>query len=191
MMNWFNFYISKVTSMSFKEARVTTFRYLRGYFLSRHFKKRAYVLSSGNVRIDVRNGEIDVDHLVRFYPNVKLSSRGINSKALLKIGRSSSIGDRTEIHARERVVIGEKCMISWDCVIMDSDYHAVDGVVEKTRPIIIEDNVWIGCRAIILKGVHIGKNAIIGAGAVVTKDVPEYAIVGGNPAKVIRMRKSG
>ncbi len=85
--------------------------------------------------------------------------------------------------------IGEKCMIAWDCVIMDRDYHAVEGVVEQTKPVIIEDNVWIGCRAIILKGVHIGKNAVVGAGAIVTKDVPEYAIVGGNPAKVIRMRE--
>lgn len=57
------------------------------------------------------------------------------------------------------------------------------------RPVIISDDVWIGARVTILPGVHIGKGAIIGAGAVVTKDVPEYAVVGGNPAKIIKYRK--
>ena len=57
-------------------------------------------------------------------------------------------------------------------------------------PLEIEQDVWIGARAIILPGcTHIGAHSIIGAGAVVTKDVPEYAIVGGNPARIIRMRK--
>lgn len=53
----------------------------------------------------------------------------------------------------------------------------------------IEDDVWIGAKVIITKEKHIGSHSIIGAGAVVTKDVPEYAVVGGNPAKIIKMRK--
>lgn len=62
------------------------------------------------------------------------------------------------------------------------------GELPKT-PLIIDDDVWFGTRAMILPGCqHIGKGAIIGAGAVVTKDVPDYAIVGGNPAKVIKYR---
>ena len=59
----------------------------------------------------------------------------------------------------------------------------------KDSNILIEDDVWIGARVIISKRRHIGKGSILAAGAVVTKDVPEYAIVGGNPAKVIKMRK--
>ena len=55
-------------------------------------------------------------------------------------------------------------------------------------PIIVEDDVWIGTRAIILSGVRIGKGAVIAAGTVVTKDIPPYAIVGGNPAKIIKFR---
>jgi maltose O-acetyltransferase len=58
----------------------------------------------------------------------------------------------------------------------------------EEKPVVIDD-VWIGGHVIILPGVHIGKGAIVGAGAVVTKDVPEYAIVGGSPAKVIKYRK--
>ncbi len=61
------------------------------------------------------------------------------------------------------------------------------------EPIVIQDDVWIGERAIILPGVTIGRGAIVGAGAVVTNDVPDYAVVAGNPAKVVRRRavKSG
>ena len=59
----------------------------------------------------------------------------------------------------------------------------------EKKPVIIEDNVWIGYRAIILAGVCVGHNAIIGAGAVVTKDVPPYAIVGGVPARILKMRE--
>ena len=55
----------------------------------------------------------------------------------------------------------------------------------------IGDDVWIGTNVIILPGVNVGSHCIIGAGAIVTKDVPDYAIVGGNPAKIIRMRNEG
>jgi len=59
---------------------------------------------------------------------------------------------------------------------------------ENDKDVYIEDGVWVGCNVIILKGVTIGKGAVVAAGAVVTKDVPPYAIVGGNPAKVIKFR---
>ena len=63
-----------------------------------------------------------------------------------------------------------------------------DKLPENDQDVIIEDGVWVGCNAIILKGVTIGKGAVVAAGAVVTKNVPAYAIVGGNPAKVIKYR---
>ena len=62
---------------------------------------------------------------------------------------------------------------------------------EKETPIHIGNDVWIGARVIILPNVTIGDHVIVGAGAVVTKNVPDYAIVGGNPARVIRMRNEG
>ncbi len=61
-------------------------------------------------------------------------------------------------------------------------------VAENDKDVIVEDGVWVGCNAIILKGVTIGKGAVVAAGAVVTRDVPPYSIVGGNPAKVIKLR---
>lgn len=61
-------------------------------------------------------------------------------------------------------------------------------LTENDKDVIIEDGVWVGCNAIILKGVTIGRGAVVAAGAVVTKDVPAYAVVGGNPAKLIKFR---
>ena len=70
-----------------------------------------------------------------------------------------------------------------------TDIPMMDQGFEEERPVVIGNDVWIGDRVIILPGVHVGDGAVLAAGAVVTKDVPEYAIVGGTPAKVIRMRK--
>ena len=59
------------------------------------------------------------------------------------------------------------------------------------RAVIIEDDVWIGARVTILPGVHIGKGSVLGAGSVITSDVPPYAVVGGNPARVLKYRNNG
>ena len=63
-----------------------------------------------------------------------------------------------------------------------------ENLLENDKDVLIDDGVWIGCNVTILKGVHINKGAIIAAGSIVTKSVPHYAIVGGNPAKVIKFR---
>jgi UDP-3-O-[3-hydroxymyristoyl] glucosamine N-acyltransferase len=104
----------------------------------------------------------------------------------------------------EHVRIGESVVVSYNVTIADSDFHPtdpdqrmLDAVANapfgdralrppiSTRPVIIEDGAWIGIGAIILKGVHIGKNARVMAGAVVTRNVPPGAIVAGNPARLI------
>lgn len=105
---------------------------------------------------------------------------------------SVSIGDDTFIAAnslvlcQESIQIGEHCAISWDVQIMDTDFHGISSQTTRTAPVVIGNKVWIGTRATILKGVTIGDGAVIAAGAVVTKDVPTRALVGGNPARIIR-----
>jgi len=90
------------------------------------------------------------------------------------------------------ISIGNNVMIGSGCLIMDNDAHNTAPDKRKQplsedayKPVIIEDDVFIGTRSIILKGVTIGKGSVVGAGSVVTKSVPSYTIVGGNPAKII------
>ncbi|HWB62913.1 MAG TPA: acyltransferase, partial [Chitinophagales bacterium] len=92
------------------------------------------------------------------------------------------------ISAKYFVEIGRNCTIAPEAMIMDSDYHDMHDHSKEgaSEAVIIEDNVWIATRATVLKGVRIGRNAVVAAGAVVTKDVPPYTVVGGNPAKVIK-----
>lgn len=124
---------------------------------------------------------------------------------LVKVGNATYGGIKVlSFNLQEKLSIGNYCSIGPEVVFILSADHALDHI--STFPfrvkclhnsgfegiskgdIIVEDDAWIGYGAIILSGVHIGQGAVIGAGAVVTSDVPPYAIVGGNPAKVIRYR---
>ena len=108
-----------------------------------------------------------------------------SSEAVIEIGDHTFINRRTEIICKKHVKIGSHCAISWDVTIMDTDIHRIEGMAE-TKPTFIEDNVWIGSKAIILKGVTVGKGAVVAAGSVVSKDVPAYTLVAGVPAKPIK-----
>jgi acetyltransferase-like isoleucine patch superfamily enzyme len=112
------------------------------------------------------------------------------------IHETSYIKPGTYVQCSGGVTIGRYCHLSRGVTILSTthDYDhrpkiPYDEIV-TARPVVIKDFVWVGCHAIILGGVTIGEGAIIGAGSVVTKDVPDYAIVGGNPAKVIRWRNT-
>ena len=122
--------------------------------------------------------------------------------ASLSVGNRTFVGKSTFAIA-SRVEIGDDVLIAWGCTIVDHDSHALRfedrkddatnwylGLKDWSRveiePVIIQDKVWIGLNAVILKGVTIGEGAVVAAASVVTKDVPAYAIVAGNPARVIR-----
>lgn len=113
----------------------------------------------------------------------------------LSIGDNSVIGVRCMFSGKVR--IGNNVMIAPEVFIYARNYaHGCTDIpmvqqgYEEERPVVIEDDVWIGARATILPGVTIGKGSIVGASAVVTKDVPPYAIVGGNPARVLKRRNA-
>lgn len=110
------------------------------------------------------------------------------------IGKDSIIGEGAILDGRDRLQIGNHVDVASEVMIYNSEHnvHAENFADESEvtiAPVIIEDYVFIGPRAIILAGVSVKKGAVIGAGAVVTKDVEEYQIVGGVPAKVIGERK--
>lgn len=114
----------------------------------------------------------------------------------ISIGDYSGIGIHCTVGGS--VTIGEHVMMGPECVLL-SHNHKFDRLdipmcqqgFSEEEPIHIGNDVWIGTRVVILPGVTVGDHSVIGAGAVVTKDVPDYAIVGGVPAKVIKMRTSG
>ena len=119
--------------------------------------------------------------------------KGAHCGDTLKLGNGSGIGAKSIIPGD--VTIGENVMMGQECLMFTQNHRFDDltvpmGVqgITNSRPIIIGNDVWIGARVIILPGVHVGDGAIIGAGAVVTKEIPEYEIWGGNPAKHIKNR---
>ncbi len=105
--------------------------------------------------------------------------------ARIEVGGSTYINRRTETCAKNLVRIGSRCAISWDVTITDADYHQIEGS-PAVAPVSIGDEVWVGARAIILKGVTVGPGAVIAAGAVVNRDVPARALVAGVPSRVVR-----
>ena len=150
----------------------------RGVLLRRHFRRGAGLVLSlpGGPRPVVKNlgGEIVVESC-SFEAGVRLE---VYRGATLTIGKGVYLNRNVHIVTASAVTIGRGVKVGWDTVIMDTDLHGHSGRSAETKPVVIEDDVWIGCRVLILKGVHIGRGAIIGAGALVTKDVPPLAVVG-------------
>ena len=107
----------------------------------------------------------------------------------LTLGRNSYM-NASLIQCATSITIGDDCAIAGDVLIQDTDFHPILDEYGNQRPIskpiIIGNKVWICAKATILMGVTVGDGAIVAAGAVVTKDVPANALVGGNPARVIR-----
>jgi len=112
----------------------------------------------------------------------------------VRIGAKTVMGQECTISAYQHISIGRECIMADRVMLIDFDH----GVVEVERPIRLQgiykrdvnvaNNVWMGYGACILRGVSVGDNAIIGTNAVVTKDIPPNAVVGGIPARLIRMR---
>jgi acetyltransferase-like isoleucine patch superfamily enzyme len=119
-------------------------------------------------------------------------------------GASLTIGDHfwvsgITVCAASSVVIGNRFMAGADAVIADTDFHSLDAATRNSEldaaraavsPVVIEDDVFLGARSIVLKGVHIGRGAVVGAGAVVTRGVPAGVIVAGNPARQVGVVES-
>lgn len=132
---------------------------------------------------------------------IRIGPHGSFTYRNIRLGDHVSIGPRANfLTTRAKIVIGDHVMTASDVTMITGGHRTdikgkfMDEITEEEKnkdddqDIIIEGDNWIGSRAIILKGVTVGKGAVIAAGAIVTKDVPPYSIVGGVPARVIRMR---
>lgn len=152
------------------------------------------------IRLD-KTGSIRLGRNVIIANELAENPAGISHRTALcahKPGAKLVIGDNVGIsgavlHAWNSIEVGDRVMIGAAALIYDSDFHPLnaedrsrlDDSKVATAPVVIGPDVWIGARAMVLKGVTIGRGAIVAAGAVVTKDVPAGAIVGGVPAKVV------
>ncbi len=155
--------------------------YLRGCKLGK------FVSVNGRPLI-FRKGEIIIGDRVAIWSVFDRTKLSVRLGGKLEIGSNSRING-AHIAVKNLVSIGKNVRIAPYVLIMDADFHDVQERSDegKSAPIVIKDNVWVASRAIILKGVTIGEGAVVASGAVVTKDVPAYAVVGGSPAKIIKM----
>lgn len=182
--------------------------WLKGVCYGKNMKiyNKIYFLGYGKVVIGDNFVFTSGDCLNPICRNIRGALYTVSPKAQIIIGDRVGISSSC-LWSIDKITIGNDVKIGGDCIIIDNDAHPHDYIKRRSTygeengvnsmlksvlvaPIVIEDDVWIGARCQILKGVHIGARTIIAAGSVVTKDIPSDVIAGGNPCKVIRPLKS-
>lgn len=178
---------SRVYASFSKDFLIGIFRLFNGIFRLRNCKVGEFVTVRGNLRVEGA-GNIFIGNHCRIWSHMGITQLYAGRGATLVFGDNTFVNTGSIISSSHKIVIGKNGQIANQVIIMDGDFHGVDdrdGSV-KTQSIIIEDDVWLATRSMVLKGVRIGKGATVAAWAVVTKDVPPYTLVGGVPAKAIR-----
>ncbi len=152
-----------------------------------HLGQRVRVWGRPSVRTE---GRLIVCDRVRLVSTIARTELVVGRGGTLEIGESTFINYGCSISASLLVRIGPMCSLGTHVIIMDNDFHQIDperrNERPESRPIVLEENVWIGARAIILRGVTTSADSVIGAGSVVTRDVPARSVAAGMPARVIR-----
>ncbi|SHJ70772.1 Hexapeptide repeat of succinyl-transferase [Maribacter aquivivus] len=185
-------------------------KFLIKYFIFRNkilFKKKGishgkHLMVMGPIQLLVM-GELKVGNHFNMISGIMTNALGRNLKSTLRVdlGAKIIIGDNVgmscvSIWSKEEIIIGDNVKLGANVIVFDSDMHSLDyqlrrdistdGINSKSSPIVIEDDVFIGANSIITKGVKIGRQAIIAAGSVVVKSIPERQTWGGNPARFIK-----
>lgn len=122
----------------------------------------------------------------------------------IEIGSYAFVGENSRIYSAKRIKIGDRVQIAHGCNIFDNNIHSLDPIERhseykqnitsqivklyplKEKEVTIKDDAWLGANVIVLKGVTIGEGAVIGAGSVVTNDIPDYCVFAGNPARFVK-----
>lgn len=152
-----------------------------------HKSKNIRVLGKVIIR---QNPRINLKNNITIYNNVIFWGPGS-----ISVGDNSAIGDNVIIYSSESggVTIGNNSLVAANCYLIDSDHsYSKDKLVREqpliSKPIILEDDCWIGANSTVLRGVTIGEGAVIGANSLVNKDVSKFTVVGGVPAKELKKR---
>lgn len=148
----------------------------------------------GNTDCKYTRTILEIDGTISFCGNAVIgqgTKLTVGKNAMLNIGENFCItGGNTTIICNKNITFGNDCLLSWDILMMDTDFHKIynkDGIlINEDRPISIGNNVWIGCRNTILKGVKINNNNVIAANSTITKSINvENCIIGSN-AKILK-----
>ena len=174
-------------------------------FLLHYLNKRKINLLGKNTLLHCRIEKRDKNSKIEIQDDCLIYGRLVTEtdQSIIRLGNNVFIGGNSIIDCKEEICIEDNVLVSYECIIFDHDSHSVDKSKRendlyrfknnkmnwnevKSKKINIKKNVWICARSIILKGVTIGEGSIVGAGSVVTQDVPDFSLVSGNPAKFIR-----
>lgn len=140
-------------------------------------------------RVMVKNhGRITIGERLLMYGGTVRGELVTAPGGIIEIGNQVFINYGVSISAHTLVKIGNRCQIGNYSLLMDNDYHRIGDktMLGHSTPIILQDDVWLGARVIVLKGVTIGQGAVIGAGSVVTRDIPPRSVAVGQPARVVK-----
>lgn len=162
---------------------------LRAMWYFRHATRGRRVRVWGRLRV-ANYGQMLIGDRVRLVSEPVVLEMVAGGNGRLEIGERTFINYGGSISAHQLIKIGPRCNIGPHVLLMDNNFHRLEpgrrDEMPPSRPIILEENVFLGARVIVLGGVTIGRDSVIGAGSVVTRDIPPGVIAAGNPAKVIR-----
>jgi acetyltransferase-like isoleucine patch superfamily enzyme len=158
------------------------------WYLRRATWRGKHVHVNGRLIVSNEGGTLIVGDGVAFRATVAPCELLVHRSGRLQIGHSTFINYGSSIAAAGSVTIGKNCLIGQYCAIMDTEYHGLldRGRAPVPRPVNVGDNVWLGTRVVVLPGVTIGEGSVVGAGSIVTRNVPPYCLAAGVPAQVIR-----
>jgi acetyltransferase-like isoleucine patch superfamily enzyme len=152
-------------------------------------------LGPGYDFLDVNLKGIVIEKDVIIGRNAWMETFGDSSR--VKIGERTNIGRYVTISCTNKIIIGKKCLLSYNVSIIDHDHKLndfgispLDSGLEQGKAVIIEDNCFIGAHSFILKGVHLGSHCVVGANSVVTKSFPDFSVIAGAPARLIKKKKN-
>jgi acetyltransferase-like isoleucine patch superfamily enzyme len=170
-------------------------RLIYSFALTKVFFREARIIRQPTRIRGYANMQIGKNLTTGQYCRIEAGNSDLAGEKTIRFGDNVQINDRCHIASINSIEIGNNVLIASDVYITDHDHGAASRLTMSDAPaarvliyspVVIEDNVWIGQKAIILKGTRIGFGSIVAAGAVVTKDVAPFSVVGGVPARLLK-----